>query len=178
MSLTRFFTLLDHYSKLLTFHSPFFIYFGQEILPKTCMHFLICSSFVLGSLVTVITALPYILITMPPLIWYFVKTRNLFVSSSREIKRFEGLARSPIFAMLSESISGVSTIRTNDATQYMRRKFEIFHNSHSRATFYFVATGRWVAFRMDSLMFITVSCSCLLAAVFSDRGMFIILCIL
>jgi ATP-binding cassette subfamily C (CFTR/MRP) protein 4 len=74
--------------------------------------------------------------------------------------------------MLSESISGVSTIRPNDATQYMRRKFEIFHNSHSRAFFGFVAASRWVGFRMDSLMFMAVSCSCVLAAIFSDRGWF------
>jgi len=92
------------------------------------------------------------------------------VTSTREIKRWEGLARSPIFAMISESISGVSTIRSNDASQYMKRKFEEYHDTHCRAFFGFVASSRWVGFRMDSLMFLTVGTSSLLAALFSERG--------
>lgn len=120
------------------------------------------------------TALPYILITMPPLIWYFLRTRNIFVTSSREIKRLEGLARSPIFAMLNESVNGIATIRVNGAVEYMKHKFEDFHDTHSRAFFAFVSASRWVGFRMDSIMFIVVSSSCMLAAIFSDQGKFLI----
>ena len=123
-------------------------------------------------MVTAITALPYIIICMPPLLWYFMRTRNIFVTSTREIKRWEGLARSPIFAMISESISGVSTIRCNDASQYMRKKFQEYHDAHCRAYFGFVASSRWVGFRMDTLMFITVGTSSILAALFSERGWF------
>lgn len=119
----------------------------KELLPKTLFDFFACAFIVLGSLVTAITALPYILLILPPLMWYFLRTRTIFVTSSREIKRFEGLARSPIFAMLNESINGVATIRSNNALQYMKNKFERIHDSHSRAFFGFVMASRWVGFR-------------------------------
>lgn len=133
-----------------SYYSPpklFNVFNKQELLPKTFYDFFLCSFIVLGSMVTAITALPYILITMPPLVWYFLKCRNIFVTSSREIKRFEGLARSPIFAMLNESINGIATIRVNDAIWFIRSKFEACHNNHSRAFFSFVSASRWVGFR-------------------------------
>ncbi len=100
-----------------------------------------------GSLVTAVTALPYILLLIIPLMWYFWRTRDIYVTSTREIKRLDGLARSPIFAMLNESISGVATIRSNGALQYIKKKFESVHDCHSRAFFSYVMTSRWVGFR-------------------------------
>jgi hypothetical protein len=72
--------------------------------------------------------------------------------------------------MLNESINGIATIRANHAVDYMKLKFESIHNAHSRAFFAFVASSRWVGFRMDSLMFITVSASCILTSIFSANG--------
>ena len=69
------------------------------------------------------------------------------MTSSREIQRFEGLARSPIFAMLSESIGGIALIRSNNALDYIKTKFETVHDTHSRAFFGFVMASRWVGFR-------------------------------
>ena len=43
------------------------------------------------------------------------------MTSSRELKRLDGLARSPVFAMLSESMSGVATLRTNHAVDFSRK---------------------------------------------------------
>jgi len=145
---------------------------NDDLLPHTLFDFFMCAFIVAGSLITAIASLPYILIVMPFLVWYFYTTRSIFVTTSRELKRLEGLARSPIFAMLSESISGVATIRSNDAVKYIRNKFENFHDAHTRSFFSFLASSRWVGFRMDSLMFITVSVSSLLAVVFSDQGWF------
>jgi hypothetical protein len=44
------------------------------------------------------------------------------------LKRMEGLARSPIFAMLSESLSGIATIRSNNALDYFQQKFRVVHD--------------------------------------------------
>jgi len=145
---------------------------NDDLLPQTLYDFTVCSFLVIGSLVTAVTALPYILIVLPPLIWYFLRVRRLFVTTSRELKRFEGLARSPIFAKLSESISGVATIRSNDAVRYIKEKFEVCHDTHSRAFWSFLASSRWVGFRMDLLMFINCSVASLLAVLFSEQGWF------
>jgi ATP-binding cassette subfamily C (CFTR/MRP) protein 4 len=127
---------------------------------------------VLGAVVTSMVVLPYTLIALPPLLWYFLHVRRVFVTTTRELKRLEGLARSPIFAMLSESLNGIATIRSNDAIEYFRRKFEEAHNAHSRAFFAFMACSRWVGFRMDSLVFFLLAVACFLATLFQDQGWF------
>jgi ATP-binding cassette, subfamily C (CFTR/MRP), member 4 len=67
--------------------------------------------FVLGAMATTVATLPFVLVAIPFLAWYFASARRVFVISSRELKRIEGLARSPIFAMLGESLNGIATIR-------------------------------------------------------------------
>lgn len=48
------------------------------------------------------------------------------------LSQAEGLARSPIFAMLSESLSGISTIRANNAMDYFQQKFRVIHDAHGK----------------------------------------------
>ncbi len=101
---------------------------NDDLLPTTLFDFLVIAFLVLGSLVSAVTVLPVTLVAIPPLVWYFVRVRRTFVTTSRELKRIEGLARSPIFAMLSESLSGIATIRCNDALDYFKQKFREVHD--------------------------------------------------
>eukprot|EP00977_Amphora_coffeiformis_P028944 scaffold37996_cov191-Amphora_coffeaeformis.AAC.2 len=130
---------------------------ADDLMPQTLFDFLVISFIVLGSLVTAISTLPYALAAIPPLAWYFFSVRGTFVASTRELKRLEGLARSPIFAMLSEALSGIATIRSNDSVKYFMEKFEEIHDGHTRAFFAFLSASRWVGFRMDAIvvMFLT-----------------------
>ena len=145
---------------------------NDDLLPTTLFDFLMCAFIVIGALVTAVVALPFILIVIAPLCYYFFRVRRVFVTTSRELKRHEGLARSPIYAMMSECISGTATIRANNATKFMREKFENYHDAHSRAFFAFLSSSRWVGFRMDSMMFILTSCSCVAAALVVQQGLY------
>eukprot|EP00538_Stauroneis_constricta_P012629 CAMPEP_0119552576 /NCGR_PEP_ID=MMETSP1352-20130426/5521_1 /TAXON_ID=265584 /ORGANISM="Stauroneis constricta, Strain CCMP1120" /LENGTH=1426 /DNA_ID=CAMNT_0007598827 /DNA_START=60 /DNA_END=4340 /DNA_ORIENTATION=+ len=145
---------------------------NDDLLPQTLFDFMVMFFLVVGAIATTITVLPFALVVFPPLVWYFLRVRNIFVTSTRELKRLEGLARSPIFAMLSESLSGVATIRANDSIQYFTKKFQSTHDSHTRAFFSFIAASRWVGFRMDSIMFLLMGFVSFLAVLFSERGWF------
>ena len=125
---------------------------ADDLMPQTLFDFLVIAFIVLGSLVTAISTLPFTLAAIPLLGWYFIKIRRTFVTSTRELKRLEGLARSPIFAMLSEALGGVATIRANGSMQYFKEKFEKVHDGHTRAFFAFMSASRWVGFRMDSIV--------------------------
>ena len=80
------------------------------------------------------------------------------------------MARSPIFAMLGESISGIATIRSNGCKKYFENKFSDLHDAHGRAFWSFLASSRWLGFRMDSLMFLACSLASILAVLFSQKG--------
>ena len=143
---------------------------NDDQLPQTLFDFTVILFIVIGALCTTVVSLPFALLAIPPLLYYFIMVRRVFVTSTRELKRLEGLARSPIFAMMSESLSGVATIRANEATPYFTTKFESVHDTHTRAFFSFIASSRWVGFRMDSLVFMLMSIVSLLSVLFQTQG--------
>jgi ATP-binding cassette, subfamily C (CFTR/MRP), member 4 len=145
---------------------------NDDLLPQTLFDFSVIAFIVIGAVATTIAVLPFTLIAFPPLMWYFLSVRNIFVTSTRELKRLEGLARSPIFAMLGESLAGIATIRSNQARDYFRLKFEEAHDSHTRAFYAFIAASRWVGFRMDALMFLFLTLVVYLAVLFQQEGWF------
>ena len=101
---------------------------NDDQLPTTLFDFLVVAFLVAGALISAVSVIPITLAVVPFMIWYFVRVRRTFVTTSRELKRMEGLARSPIFAMLSESLSGIATIRANDSLDYFKEKFRHLHD--------------------------------------------------
>ena len=147
---------------------------NDDMLPQTLFDFSMIFFIVLGTLATTISVLPFTLLALPPLLWYFLSIRRVFVSSTRELKRLEGLARSPIFAMLSESLSGIATIRANESVNFFVNKFHAAHDAHTRAFFSFIAASRWVGFRMDALMFLLMVLVSFLSVLFQQQAWFVI----
>ncbi|CAB9509666.1 Multiple drug resistance-associated protein-like transporter 1 [Seminavis robusta] len=145
---------------------------NDDLLPQTLFDFCVIAFIVLGAVATTVTVLPFTLLAFPPLVWYFLSVRKTFVTSTRELKRLESLARSPIFAMLGESLGGIATIRSNQSLGYFRKKFEEAHDAHTRAFYAFIAASRWVGFRMDAIMFLFLTLVAYLSVLFQQEGWF------
>jgi ATP-binding cassette, subfamily C (CFTR/MRP), member 4 len=124
---------------------------------------------VLGGVVVAATVMPFLLFALPPIFWYFLRIRSIFVKSSCELKRIEGMARSPIFAMMSESVAGIATIRSNGLVDYCTAKFETIQNAHSSAFFAFMSTTRWLNFRLESITVALLALACFLAVLLNDQ---------
>ena len=53
-------------------------------------------------------------------LFYFVRTR--YIVCSREVKRWEAVSRSPVYAFFAQSIKGLPTIRSFGATEVLGNK--------------------------------------------------------
>jgi ATP-binding cassette, subfamily C (CFTR/MRP), member 4 len=144
----------------------------DDQLPPTLFDFWTLSFVVLGAVATTIATLPFVLIALPFIGAYFWSVRRVFVTSTRELKRLEGLARSPIYAMMSECLQGIATIRSNGAVLYFRNKFQQVHDRHTRSFFAFIAASRWVGFRMDALVFFLLAIASYGSVLFHEQGWF------
>ena len=118
---------------------------------------------VVGAIVAAAFAMPVILFAVPPIFCYFAKIRRMFIAASRELKRFEGIARSPIHGMMSESMTGISSIRANGGVEYFKKRFALTQNAHSRAFFSFISCTRWLNFRLESIQLTLLSVACIFA---------------
>lgn len=83
----------------------------DEMLPATFFDCVQVGSICLGSVVMVAIALPWMVFAMVPLGLVFVRVRSFYVASSRELKRLEGMGKSPVFALFHATLNGLVTIR-------------------------------------------------------------------
>jgi len=144
----------------------------DDQLPQTLFDFFMIAIVVVGAIITALTTLPFALAILPFLIWYFIRVRKIFVTSTRELKRLDGLARSPIYSLLSEALGGIATIRANNYTKYFRQKFYKAHDAHTETFFAYIASSRWVGFRMDLIVFLFLASVTFLAVVVQNKGWF------
>lgn len=116
--------------------------------------------------------LPVVLIVLPALTFLFVRNRRLFVSTTRELKRLEGIARSPIYATLSETMLGIATLRSNGSISFFSRRFSDSHDKYSRAAWAFMATSRWFAISLDVLSFLLLTTATITTILFHHQRWF------
>lgn len=124
--------------------------FSDDLMPSTLYDCVQCVMMCIGAILVVCSAVPYIFISLIPLILFFIKLRSYFLLTSREVKRLESLSRSPIFSHLTESLDGVITIRAFDQIGQFQRQNKELMNCNVRGYFSFVAIARWLGFNLDA----------------------------
>lgn len=66
---------------------------------------------VMSAIFVVMAVTPMFLIGLIPIMMFYVQKQRFFTMSYRELKRLDSVSRSPIYALLGETIDGVLTIR-------------------------------------------------------------------
>ncbi|KAK4317272.1 hypothetical protein Pmani_011632 [Petrolisthes manimaculis] len=96
----------------------------------------------------------------------FVSLRRFYLSTARDVKRLEGITRSPVFSHLSASLQGLTTIRAFQVQQSFIQDFDQHQDLHSSAWFLFLSTTRWFGICLD-----WISCIYIAIVTFGFMGM-------
>ncbi|KAJ3291731.1 hypothetical protein HDU79_002076 [Rhizoclosmatium sp. JEL0117] len=101
---------------------------------------------------------------LAPMITIYVGVQIFYRAASREIKRIESVSRSPLYAHISECMSGLSTIRAySDEARFIQKTHALVDANSS--PMYLLFTGqRWIQFRLDCIGNVLVVCTALYAA--------------
>lgn len=86
----------------------------DELLPATLFDTLMIATIALGAVVVVCVAIPWLCLGLPLLVLYLVRIRVFVTRSLRELKRMEGVTKSPVYATFSASLSGLTYIKRCD----------------------------------------------------------------
>lgn len=73
----------------------------DEQLPQVMFDAVQSFMMVLGSLILIAIVVPYVLLLFVPLLLAFAWVRRRYLATSREVKRWEAVTRSPVYASLS-----------------------------------------------------------------------------
>ncbi|CAK4492452.1 unnamed protein product, partial [Aphanomyces euteiches] len=92
---------------------------------------------------------PYVLIAYVPTAFLFKWLQGYYKISSAELKRMDGIARSPVVTLVGEAISGLSTIRAFKVTKQISTKQRIALDNYISFTFAYNCSGPWFQMRSD-----------------------------
>uniref|UniRef100_K3X586 Uncharacterized protein n=1 Tax=Globisporangium ultimum (strain ATCC 200006 / CBS 805.95 / DAOM BR144) TaxID=431595 RepID=K3X586_GLOUD len=106
---------------------------------------------------------PYVLILYLPLGFVFVFVTRVYQASARELKRLDGITRSPFLNLVSETIHGIETIRSYRMSETFLQKCEQLLNHNAKFFFAFQSSSRWFAMRTDWLVSSIITSVALLA---------------
>ncbi|XP_030766732.1 probable multidrug resistance-associated protein lethal(2)03659 isoform X2 [Sitophilus oryzae] len=121
----------------------------DEALPVTLLDTLQISLTVVAITTVVTTVNPWMLLPTIIMLTIFYFMRVVFLATSRDIKRLEGITRSPVYSHLTASLQGLTTIRAFGAQEILKTEFDNYQNSYSSAYFMFLCANRAFGFWLD-----------------------------
>ncbi|KAJ1901586.1 hypothetical protein LPJ66_000671 [Kickxella alabastrina] len=93
----------------------------------------------------------------------------LYLATSREIKHFESVTKSPIYSQFGETINGVSTIRAYGQESRFRMANYTRVDDNNRNFIYMWGASRWLSIRVDLAGALVSFMAGLLALITTDR---------
>lgn len=113
--------------------------------------FFFTSLFVFATLVTITFVTPWFGLAALVAFVVYVVIINYFRHVSRESKRLESVARSPVYAHYSETLGGTSTIRAFNATQRFLEENAVKIDLSIEGYYVNKVADRWLSIRLELL---------------------------
>lgn len=107
---------------------------------------MICSVFIL-----IIAYFHYFAVALGPLFLLFLFAASYYRSSARELKRYEAVLRSNVFARFSEALAGVACIRAYGLQNHFMLNLRDAIDEMNSAYFLTFSNQRWLSVRLDAI---------------------------
>ncbi|XP_041674410.1 probable multidrug resistance-associated protein lethal(2)03659 [Drosophila eugracilis] len=121
----------------------------DEILPAVmldCIQIFLTISGIIG--VLCITN-PWYLVNTMTMFLAFHFLRKFYLSTSRDVKRLEAVARSPMYSHFSATLNGLPTIRAMGAQELLTKEYDNYQDLHSSGYYTFLSTNRAFGYYLD-----------------------------
>ncbi|XP_015783978.1 multidrug resistance-associated protein 4-like [Tetranychus urticae] len=115
----------------------------DDFLPATMFDTLFCLSTCAGQIILMAVVNGYLAIPSLLLLIVSYIARAYYVNIARDVKRLEGVTKTPVFSHLSTSVSGLTTIRAFGVEKRFNENFDLFQDEHSSAYFTWIASSRF-----------------------------------
>ncbi|CAH8471044.1 unnamed protein product [Schistosoma margrebowiei] len=143
----------------------------DDLLPTNIFEFLQCLSLVVTfCAVTVISSywaiFPAIILSI---LFWVIRGRYMYLS--RDLRRLEAIARTPVLSWINITLQGLPCIRASGDQSFHLNKFYDVVNSHTDVFYMNLAAALWFGIRLDLLCVIFITCVsaiCLILGIYSE----------
>ena len=104
---------------------------------------------VMGPICVTVYLNAWISIPLLILIIIFLYIRKYCLKSSLELKRVEGIVRSPVFVHVNNTLSGLATIRASLKQEKLLQEYYTHIDRHTSSVFLSAYVNRWLGVRLD-----------------------------
>ncbi|KAH9193687.1 hypothetical protein AeNC1_004323, partial [Aphanomyces euteiches] len=108
-------------------------------------------------LVVCAVSAPYVLLLYVPVGAIFFHARRIYNATINEVKRLDGISRSPLVSLVGETYTGLSTIRAFDKTATFALKQQRAVDYNIRFSLTQAVAPRWFQMRLDALGTVVVA---------------------
>ncbi|XP_076633489.1 putative multidrug resistance-associated protein lethal(2)03659 [Colletes latitarsis] len=122
----------------------------------------------MGTVVIISTVTPWLLIPTFVVILIFYFMRVVYISTSRAIKRMEGVTRSPVFDHVGATLQGLTTIRAFKAEKIVSSEFDNHQDLHTSTWFIFFTTSRAFGLYIETICLGYIALVAITFLVFED----------
>ena len=141
----------------------------DNLLPETLRSLLHTFGLTVFTFATMVRIKYVFLLPLAMLLFLYWRIQAFYRNSSRELKRLESMARSPLYAQFSETLTGLPTIRAFQQQDRFIRCNMTLLNAHNRAAFVQLAIQRWLGLRLESIGNLIILCAALGCYLFPIR---------
>ncbi|KAH8376592.1 hypothetical protein KR093_000185, partial [Drosophila rubida] len=123
-----------------------------------------------GSLCVSLYAIPWLALIVVPMVPIYLNLQQRYRHASRDIKRLSSNAMSPLYTHFTETLQGLSTIRSMRASARFQRDFQGKLEESTKAQLSSAAAQQWLALRLQLLGSLLVGGAAMLAAITSSHA--------
>lgn len=139
------------------------IYTLDEDLAGSLRSYLSTLSSVISTIVVVSFVTPLFILCLIPIIIFYLMQQAYFTITYRELKRLDSITRSPIVALLAETIDGVDTIRAFRAQRSLFRRILEMLDKQQNCYYLVFSAQCWLAIRLEMVGTVIILLACLFA---------------
>lgn len=129
----------------------------DELLPKACLDAGQMNMMMFGSLIVTCIVNPIFLVPIVFISIIFYWLRRVYLKTSKNVKRLEGIARSPVFTHLNATLNGLTTIRAYCAQTILKQEFDKLQDVHTSTVYMYIVTSTAFGFTLDVFCFFFIS---------------------
>ncbi|ETV95462.1 hypothetical protein H310_10942 [Aphanomyces invadans] len=125
------------------------MYTTDEDIPSSFGSILTASIAATSTIGTIVYVTPLFSVVLVPVGWWYLSAQQFFIATSRELQRLDSISRSPVYALLTETLDGMSTIRAYGVEESFRHRLRNLLDTNQRAYLLNFAVNCWLGLRLE-----------------------------